>query len=56
MERRFSCDEVAEMYGVKTLTVWGWIREKKLPAVKIGKAYVVRPEDIKTFEAARVTV
>lgn len=56
MESRYSCEEVAKMYGVKTITVWAWIREKKLPAVKIGKFYKIRPEDLKAFEAARVTV
>jgi transposase len=24
MEKYLSCDEVAEMYGVKKITVWQW--------------------------------
>ena len=26
MERRYSCKEVAQLYGVKIITVWSWIR------------------------------
>ena len=34
---------------------WAWIREKKLPAIRIGKGYRIRPEDLEAFEAARKT-
>ena len=40
MEHFYSCEQVAERYGVKVATVWEWIRSKKLPAIKIGKQYV----------------
>ncbi|WP_242860770.1 helix-turn-helix domain-containing protein [Clostridium sp. KNHs205] len=33
----YSCDEVAERYSVQVITVWDWIRKKKLPALKIGR-------------------
>ena len=50
MEKRYTCKEVAALYGVKTLTVWSWIRKKQLSAVRIGKLYAVRPEDLEAFE------
>ncbi len=56
MERRYECQEVADLYGVKLMTVWAWIREKKLPAIKINKKYVVRPEDLQAFEESRKTI
>ena len=40
MSELFTCDQVAERYGVKTLTVWDWIRQ----------------EDIEAFERERMTV
>ena len=56
IEKRLSCKEVADIYGVKEITVWQWIREKKLPAVRMNKGYVIRPEDLRHFERRRMTV
>lgn len=51
----YTCEEIAERYGVKVITVWDWIRKKKLPALKIGKEYRIREADIKAFEDSRLT-
>lgn len=56
MECCFTCEEVAKRYGVKPTTVWDWIRKKKLPAIKTGKNYAIRPEDIEAFEQSRRTI
>ncbi len=50
MEKLYSCEDVANRYGVKVETVWAWIREKQLTAVKIGKSYRVKETDLTTFE------
>ena len=55
MNKIYSCEEIAERYGVKISTVWDWIRKKKLVAMKIGKFYKVREEDLKKFENDRMT-
>ncbi|MCE5287018.1 MAG: helix-turn-helix domain-containing protein [Pelosinus sp.] len=55
MEKIFSCEDVAERYGVKKLTVWAWIREKKLNAIQTGKSYRIRYLDLMEFEGARLT-
>lgn len=55
MERCYTCEEIAQRYGVKVITVWDWIRKKKLPAIKTGKNYRIRPEDIQAFEASHRT-
>ena len=56
MEKAFySCQEVADRYGVKISTVWAWVREKKLPAVKLGKNYKVKKEDLEKFESENST-
>lgn len=49
LERLYTCEEVAQRYGVKLITVWDWIRKKKLPAIKTGKRYSIRPQDIEAF-------
>ena len=51
----YTCDQVAEKYGVKRITVWSWIREGKLNAMRLGRDYRIRLEDLKTFEKARFT-
>lgn len=55
MNKYFTCDDVAEKYGVKKITVWQWIREKKLNAIRTGKLYRIRPEDLTEFEESRQT-
>ena len=56
MERYLNCQDVADRYGVQLITVWDWIRKKKLPAIKLGKEYRIRPEDLERFEDERRTV
>ena len=57
MSKTYSCEEIAERYGVKTLTVWAWIREKKLPAIKVSKSYRVREARIsRSLRSERKTV
>lgn len=50
MEVLYSCEDVANRYGIKVETVWTWIREKRLPAVKIGKGYRINENDLNAFE------
>lgn len=55
-DKLYTCDEIAEKFGVKKITVWRWIREKKLGAVNIGKGYRIRENDIEQFINSRLTV
>ena len=56
MSKLYSCDDIAKRYSVQIMTVWDWIRKKKLSAIKIGKEYRVSEEDLKAFENERRTV
>lgn len=56
MPKFYSCVEVAARYSVQVITVWDWIRKKKLPAIKLGREYRVSEEDLKTFEESIRTV
>ena len=56
LPKLYNCEEIAERYDVQVITVWDWIRKKKLPAMKIGKSYRVSEEDLKKFEDDRRTV
>ena len=56
MTEMYTCEQIAQRYRVKKITVWDWIRKKKLPAIKIGRDYRIRQEDIEAFEKAGFTV
>lgn len=56
MLKMYTCGEIAKRYGVKIITVWEWIRLKKLPAIRIGKEYRIKEEDLKEFEESRRTI
>lgn len=52
----YTCEQVAERYGVKIITVWDWIRKKKLNAINLGREYRVAEEDLIQFEEERKTI
>ena len=51
MPNYYTCEEVAQMYKVKVITVWSWIRTKKLSAMKLGRDYRITDDDLKAFDA-----
>ena len=55
MAELYTCEQVARRYGVKIITVWDWIRKRKLGAIKLGRDYRISEEDLKAFEEARKT-
>lgn len=48
-EQFYSIEEVSKMLKVAYLTVYRWVRSKKLIAVKAGKQYRIRKSDLDTF-------
>lgn len=56
MAELYTCEQVAKRYGVKIITVWDWIRKRKLGAIKLGRDYRISEDDLKAFEAARKTL
>lgn len=55
MEKLYTCEQVAERYGVKVETVWTWIREQKLSAIQVGKSYRIQESDLLSFEEKNKT-
>ena len=49
----YTCAEVAQRYGVEKITVWDWIRKRRLGAIKIGKEYRISEDDLRQFEDSR---
>lgn len=50
MEKFYSCEEVANMLGVKERTVWKWCRNNTLPYCDFGKKlYRITESSVKNF-------
>jgi excisionase family DNA binding protein len=47
--------DIVEMLGVNEETVRTWIRQKKLPAIRIGRDYFIDPKDWQEFLDRRRT-
>jgi excisionase family DNA binding protein len=50
----YSVDEVAEQLGLHVRTVRGYVRDGRLPAVRIGKQYRITRENLETFVGSPV--
>ncbi|MFF2808420.1 helix-turn-helix domain-containing protein [Streptomyces sp. NPDC058000] len=48
-DRLYSVEQVAERLGLHARTVRNYVRDGRLPAVRIGKQYRIAHEDLETF-------
>ncbi|MFG2224992.1 helix-turn-helix domain-containing protein [Streptomyces sp. NPDC048644] len=48
-DRFFSLEQVAEQLGLHVRTIRNYVRDGRLPAVRIGKQYRVAHEDLEAF-------
>lgn len=54
-EKTLTPAEVAERYAVNIATVYGWIKEGHLKAVRLGRrTYRITAEALKAFEDERI--
>jgi excisionase family DNA binding protein len=53
--RFFTVAEAAELMRVSTMTVYRFINGGDLPAVRLGKSFRIREDDLDAFLAARYT-
>ena len=54
-DRLLSPLEVAEQLGVSDQTVYNWIREKRIAALRMGRLLRIRQSDLERFVAANST-
>lgn len=48
-EQYYSIEEVSKMLKVAYLTVYRWVQAKRLVALKAGKQYRIKKEDLDKF-------
>ena len=51
-DRWLSVDEIAAYLGIKRDTVYKWIREKKMPAQKIGRLWKFKRAQVDKWVSA----
>lgn len=47
----YSLEELSEMFGITRRTIYSWIKDGKLKAVKFGKYWKVSQENLEDFIA-----
>lgn len=53
-KKLLSTAEAAEILGVAHSTLWNYINQGLLPAVKVGNSWVVHPDDLARFEKPKM--
>jgi|TARA_B100000315_G_C14575227_1_gene587597 excisionase family DNA binding protein len=55
MEKLISVNQLSDVLGLKKITIYEWVRDNKIPFIKLGKRVLFHPSDIEEFiEANRV--
>ncbi|MBW3576840.1 MAG: helix-turn-helix domain-containing protein [Actinobacteria bacterium] len=54
MDELLTVAEVADLLRVSTMTVYRLIRSGELPAVRVGRNYRVRRDELETYLAGQV--
>jgi excisionase family DNA binding protein len=52
----YSAEEVADVLGLHVRTVRGYVRDGRLPAVRIGKQYRIAEKDLREFTGDREAI
>ena len=49
MEKLLNVNQLADILGLKKITIYEWVRSNKIPFVKLGKRVLFQPSDIADF-------
>ena len=49
MEELYSTRQIAQILGVKTVTIRRWVAKGELPAIDLGKEYRISEKDFQKF-------
>lgn len=56
MDQYYTIEQVAQKLQVHRMTIWRYIKAKRLKAVKLGKVYRVSENDLMIFIKANQTI
>jgi len=49
MEKLLSVNQLADILGLKKITIYEWVRSNRIPFVKLGKRVLFQPSDIADY-------
>ncbi len=49
MEKLISVNQLSDVLGLKKITIYEWVRDNKIPFIKLGKRVLFHPRDIEDF-------
>lgn len=49
MEQLLDPESAGKMLGIRTLTIYKWVRERKIPFLKVGGALRFRPSALEAW-------
>ena len=49
MEKLLSVNQLADILGLKKITIYEWVRINKIPFIKLGKRVLFQPSDVEEF-------
>ncbi len=49
MEKLLSVNQLSEILGLKRITIYEWIRDNKIPFIRLGKRVLFHPLDVEEF-------
>jgi excisionase family DNA binding protein len=49
MEKLLNVNQLADILGLKKITIYEWVRSNKIPFVKLGKRVLFQPSDVEEF-------
>lgn len=49
MEKLLNVNQLADILGIKRITIYEWVHDKKIPFIKLGKRVLFHPQDVEEF-------
>ncbi len=49
MEKLLNVNQLADILGLKKITIYEWVHCNKIPFVKLGKRVLFQPSDVEGF-------
>ncbi len=49
MDKLLNVSQLADILGLKKITIYEWVRNNKIPFIKLGKRVLFHPSDVEEF-------